>query len=173
MPINRRQFFQLGAASLMMACGFSSLGSYFVKQEIVAGQSVVQPKHLPVLRALIQGFLDTALPNTGRTAAIEEAINAFVKISKTLTPTAQADLGQLLDILENPLGRLLIANLNHDWEMAPTSEVQNFLISFRDHPIPALQPGYHILHDITMTGWYSLPSQWIEMGYPGPPSQAS
>ncbi|MFP5483737.1 MAG: hypothetical protein ACLGGW_10735, partial [Gammaproteobacteria bacterium] len=86
-------------------------------------------------------------------------------------PNAQAELGQLLNILENPVGRRLIADLGSSWDDATPLQVQAFLASFRDHPIPALQPGYHALHDLMMAAWYGLPSQWADMGYPGPPFQ--
>ena len=167
--MNRRQFFKFGAAGLLVAGGLGWLGKNFAKVDIVAGQSVVQPQHRPMLLALAEGLLDPALPVTGRQEAIEVAVNAFTEATKTLASSAQAELGQLLNILENPVGRRLIADLGTSWEKATPAQVQAFLISFRDHPIPALQPGYHALHDLMMAGWYGLPSQWIDMGYSGPP----
>jgi hypothetical protein len=171
--MNRRKFFKLSAAGLLMAGGLGWLGKHFVQVEIVAGQSVVQPQHLPMLRAIATGLLDSALPATGRAEAIETAVNAFVNASKMLAASAQAELGQLLNILENPVGRRLIADLDNSWEDATPAQVQAFLFAFRDHPIPALQPGYHALHDLMMAGWYGLPEQWADMGYPGPPFKLS
>ncbi|MBU0543461.1 MAG: hypothetical protein KKC58_13865 [Gammaproteobacteria bacterium] len=169
--MNRRQFFKFGTAGLLLAGGLSWLGKHFAKVEVVAGQSVVQQQHIPMLKAIAEGLLDPALPTTGRTQSIESAVNAFVGASRTLAPSAQAELGQLLNILENPVGRRLIADLGSSWEQASPAQVQAFLVSFRDHPIPALQPGYHALHDLMMAGWYGLPDQWVDMGYPGPPFQ--
>jgi len=171
--MNRRQFFKFGAAGLLLAGGLSWLGKHFAKVEVLAGQSVVQQQHIPMLKAIAEGLLDPALPATGRTQSIEAAVNAFVDATKTLAASAQAELGQLLNILENPVGRRLIADLGNSWEEATPAQVQAFLVSFRDHPIPALQPGYHALHDLMMAGWYGLPEQWAEMGYPGPPFQVS
>ncbi|MCR2746678.1 hypothetical protein [Limnobacter parvus] len=171
--MNRRKFFKFGAAGLLMAGGLGWLGKHFAQVDVIAGKSVVQPQHMSMLRAIAAGLLQPALPATGRTEAIEKAANAFVDASKTLAASAQAELGQLLNILENPVGRRLIADLGTSWEEATSAQVQAFLISFRDHPIPALQPGYHALHDLMMAGWYGLPEQWAEMGYPGPPFQVS
>lgn len=169
--MNRRQFFKFGAAGLLLAGGLSWLGKHFAKVEVVAGQSVVQQQHIPMLKAITEGMLDPALPTTGRTQSIEAAVNAFVDATKTLAPSAQAELGQLLNILENPVGRRLIADLGTSWGEAEPAQVQAFLVAFRDHPIPALQPGYHALHDLMMAAWYGLPAQWADMGYPGPPFQ--
>lgn len=169
--MNRRQFFKFGAAGLLLAGGLSWLGKHFAKVEVVAGQSVVQQQHIPMLKAIAEGLLDPALPTTGRTQSIESAVNAFVDATKTLAASAQAELGQLLNILENPVGRRLIADLGTSWGQATPAQVQAFLVSFRDHPIPALQPGYHALHDLMMAGWYGLPEQWADMDYPGPPFQ--
>lgn len=171
--MNRRKFLKFGAAGLLMAGGLSWLGKHFSKVDVVAGESVVQPQHLPMLGAIAQGLLDSALPTVGRIEAIETAVNAFVDASKTLAAHAQAELGQLLNILENPVGRRLIADLGTSWKEATPAQVQAFLVSFRDHPIPALQPGYHALHDLMMASWYGLPSQWADMGYPGPPFKVS
>lgn len=171
--MNRRRFIKFGAAGLFVAGGLGWLGKHFAKVDVIAGQSVVQPQHLPMLRALARGLLDNALPAAKQTEAIETAVNAFVTATKTLSASAQSELGQLLNILENPVGRRLIANLGNTWEEADTEQVQAFLISFRDHPIPALQPGYHALHDLMMAGWYGLPAQWAGMGYPGPPFRVS
>jgi hypothetical protein len=171
--MNRRKFFKFSAAGLLMAGGLGWLGKHFATVEVIAGQSVAQPQHLPMLKAIAQGLLDPALPTTGRLEAIDTAVKAFVDASRTLAASAQAELGQLLNILENPVGRRLIADLGTSWEEATPAQVQAFLISFRDHPIPALQPGYHALHDLMMAGWYGLPDQWADMGYPGPPFQVS
>lgn len=171
--MNRRRFFKFSAAGLLMVGGLGWLGRQFAKVEVIAGVSVVENRHLPMLRALADGLLGPALPETGRKEAIQAAVDAFVSASKTLAPAAQAELGQLLNILENPVGRRLIADLGTDWDKASASQVQTFLISFRDHPVPALQPGYHALHDLMMAGWYGLPGQWAGMGYAGPPFQVS
>lgn len=173
--MNRRQFFKFGAAGLLLAGGLGWLGKQFAKVDVVAGQAVVQQQHIAMLKAIAQGILDTALPATGssRIKSIEVAVNSFVDASKTLAPSAQAELGQLLNILENPVGRRLIADLGASWEQATPMQVQAFLVSFRAHPIPVLQPGYHALHDLMMASWYGLPNQWATMGYPGPPFQIS
>jgi len=173
--MNRRKFLKFGTAGLLLAGGLGWLGKQFAKVEVVAGQAIGEQRHIPMLKAIAEGLLDQALPaaGTSRTQAIETAVNAFVSASKTLAPSAQAELGQLLNILENPVGRRLIADLGTNWEEARPERVQAFLISFRDHPIPALQPGYHALHDLMMAGWYGLPDQWADMGYPGPPFQVS
>ncbi|WP_413769220.1 hypothetical protein, partial [Vibrio vulnificus] len=71
-----------------------------------------------MLKAIAEGLLDPALPASGRTQAIEAAVNAFVGATNTLAPNAQAELGQLLNILENPVGRRLIADLGSSWEQA-------------------------------------------------------
>lgn len=171
--MNRRRFLKFGAASLLMAGGLAWLGRQVAVVEVSAGVSVVQAGHLPLLRAMAAGLLEHALPETNRPEAIEQAVQAFIKATDSLSPSARAELGQLLNILENPVGRRLIADLGSDWDNATPQQVQAFLNSFRDHPIPALQPGYHALHDLMMAGWYGLPAQWQHIGYPGPPFQIS
>lgn len=167
--MNRRSFFKLSAASLLIAGGLGWLGKQFAKVPVVEGQAVVHTEHLPLLRAIAHGLLEPALPQGNLEASLDNAVKAFIDSSKTLSAAAQSELGQLLNILCNPVGRRLIADLGTDWENATPAQVQLFLSNFRDHPIPALQPGYHALHDLTMASWYAQPAQWADMDYPGPP----
>ncbi|HEX4857021.1 MAG TPA: hypothetical protein VFV28_09420 [Limnobacter sp.] len=171
--MDRRRFLKLGAAGLLVAGGLGWLGKQFAKVEVLAGGSVVKASHLPLLRAIASGLLDPVLPANGREQALDKAVKAFTDATRTLAAPAQAELGQLLNILENPVGRRLIADLGNNWEEATPLQVQAFLTGFRDHPIPALQPGYHALHDLMMAAWYGLPDQWASIGYPGPPFQIS
>ncbi|HEX4842792.1 MAG TPA: hypothetical protein VFV57_03915 [Limnobacter sp.] len=167
--MNRRRFLKFGVAGALMAGGLGWLGAQFAKVTVHPGQSIVHPRHYPMLRAMAAGLLDDALPESGTTGALDRAVQSFITSSQTLAPAAQSELGQLLNILENPVGRRLIADLGNSWENASVTQVQQFLINFRDHPIPALQPGYHALHDLMMASWYSQHSEWDAMGYPGPP----
>lgn len=166
--MNRRRFFKFGAAGLLLAGGFGWLGKEFARQTVIPGQSIVESQHLPMMRALAAALLDGQVQSTD-TAALEQAVAQFSASASALPLGVQAELGQLLNILENPVGRRLIANLGASWEDATVEQVQSFLLAFRDHPIPALQPGYHALHDLMMAAWYSQPQTWPAMGYAGPP----
>ncbi|HEX4880298.1 MAG TPA: hypothetical protein VFV39_10670 [Limnobacter sp.] len=167
--MNRRRFLKFGVAGALVAGGLGWLGKHFAKVPVLPGQAVVQPQHHPMLRALAAGLLDGALPEGGGTGALDRAVQSFVTSSQSLAAAAQSELGQLLNILENPVGRRLIADLGESWENASVAQVQKFLVDFRDHPVPALQPGYHALHDLMMASWYSQNTEWDTLGYPGPP----
>lgn len=166
--MQRRVFLKLGAASLLMAGGLGWLGKQFSKVEVIADQPVITEAHHPMLRALLRGILEGAVDATN-SDAIQVALNNLIASSKTLAPESQAELGQLLNILENPVGRALIADLGSNWQDADPGRVQAFLLDFRDHAIPALQPGYHALHDLCLASWYSIEQTWQATGYPGPP----
>ncbi len=43
-----------------------------------------------------------------------------------------------------------------------------FLARWRDHRVALLQSGYQALHDLVAGAWYSDPSAWPAIGYPGP-----
>lgn len=168
--MQRRAFLKFGAAGMLMAGGLGWLGKQFASVEVVTGESVITPAHQPMLRALLRGILE-GVEGATTPDSIEMTLQNLIGSSKTLAPATQAELGQLLNILENPVGRRLIADLGTDWDQASTAHVQAFLLSFRDHPIPALQPGYHALHDLGLASWYSQGKAWQTIGYPGPPFQ--
>ncbi|MFN4328407.1 MAG: hypothetical protein ACK4FF_05980 [Limnobacter sp.] len=163
--MQRRTLLKFGLAGLFMAGGVGWLGRQFAKVEVIAGQSVVTDAHRPMLKALASAILDGA----AQPDQLDRAVNQFIVASHVLAPEAQAELGQLLNILTNPVGCRLIASLDQDWANTSPGQAAHFLQEFRRHPVPALQPGYHALHDLMFGAWYAEPDTWQAMGYEGPP----
>ena len=65
-------------------------------------------------------------------------------------------------------GRRLLASLDVPWPKADLSRIQAALQSMRTSPLALKQQAYHALHDITGAAYFSDPSTWAVLGYPGP-----
>ena len=92
---------------------------------------------------------------------IDDAIGAF-------PAHVQAELSQLLALLASAPGRVGLAGLTTDWPSASVEQIQAALQSMRTSSFSLRQQAYHALHDITSGAYFSDPSTWVVMGYPGP-----
>lgn len=119
-----------------------------------------------VARAVLDGILpaDADLQNQALDAHLERldaAIAAF-------PPATRAELSQLLALLASAPGRVAFAGLGTSWPQASVAEVQGALQALRLSSLSLKQQAYHALRDLTNAAYFSDPSAWGHMGYPGP-----
>jgi hypothetical protein len=117
-------------------------------------------------RGLLAGTLPSARDAQARSvAALLDRIDALVA---NLPVHAQQELSQLLSLLEATPGRRAFAGLARPWREADVSEIQAALQSMRISSISLRQQGYQALHDIVGAAYFSDPSTWTTLAYPGP-----
>ncbi len=123
-----------------------------------------------VFVAVGKAVLDKTLP--AQEGAREIAINGWLVRVNTLVSAlpshAQKELSQLLALLGNPAGRRALAGLHSPWSEAGVAEVQQALQEMRLSGLALRQQAYAALHDITAGAYFSDPSTWTVLGYPGP-----
>lgn len=115
---------------------------------------------------MLDGVLpvDSAQRATALSAWMERVNQAVVHL-----PThSQHELSQLLTLLSWPLGRRTLAGLSPDWTEASVAEVQAALQDMRMSRLPPRQQAYQGLHELTGAAYFSDPSTWTVLGYPGP-----
>jgi hypothetical protein len=127
-----------------------------------AGRSVMHA----VARAVLDGALPTSADDREKAlqahlARLEAAIAAF-------PPPVQAELSQLLTLLATAPGRVALAGLTSPWPQASVAQVQGALQGMRLSSLALKQQAYHALRDLTNAAYFSDPSAWPRMGYPGP-----
>ena len=165
--MQRRTLLKLGTVSgalLMLVGGTAAL----IQPGLERGALTTVGKE--VFRAVGLGVLDKTLPEqasdkqlavTGLLARIDVLISA-------LPPHAQDELSQLLSILATGAGRRALAGLSTQWPEASAPQVQAALQNMRWSNLPVRQQAYAALHDITAGAYFSEPSTWRLLGYPGP-----
>ena len=123
-----------------------------------------------VFRAVAIGVLDKTLPDA--TAAKNAALDALVVdingLVSALPLHTQAEVSQLLSILNTAAGRFGLAGLALPWATATSAEVQAALQDMRFSRLAVRQQAYAALHDITASAYFSRPGNWALLGYPGP-----
>ena len=123
-----------------------------------------------VMRAAGFAVLDGALPAPGpeqERALDQHLVRLEATIAAFPVPT-RAELSQLLALLASPPGRVALAGLGTHWAEASVAQVQAALQGMRLSSLSLRQQAYHALRDLTNAAYFSDPSAWAHLGYPGP-----
>lgn len=115
---------------------------------------------------MLQGTLPGADPS--RSHALDSLVDRIEALVQGLPSHAQSELSQLLALLASPPGRVVFMAMASDWGEASIREVQQGLQRMRASRIPIFRQAYHALHDIVGGAYFSDPSTWELLGYPGP-----
>lgn len=123
-----------------------------------------------VMHAVARAVLDGALPAAAdeRAKAIEAHLQRLEAAIAAFPPATQAELSQLLSLLAMAPGRVALAGLMTDWPQASVVQLQSSLQGMRLSSLALKQQGYHALRDLTNAAYFSDPTAWQRMGYPGP-----
>jgi hypothetical protein len=122
------------------------------------------------MHAVAQAVLDGALPSAvaERDKAIEAHLQRLEAAIAAFPAATQAELSQLLTLLASAPGRLALAGLTSSWQQASVAQVQSSLQGMRLSSLALKQQAYHALRDLTNAAYFSDPSAWQRLGYPGP-----
>jgi hypothetical protein len=165
--MQRRTLLKLGAASaavLLVAGGAAAL-----LQPGLAGGSL-SASGREVFSAVGRAVLDKTLPSDegARHIALNGLLSRIDVLVLSLPPHAQAELSQLLALLASAAGRRTMAGLARTWPEASVADIQQALQDMRLSRLALRQQAYAALHDITAGAYFSDPSSWPLLGYPGP-----
>lgn len=123
-----------------------------------------------VFQSIGRAVLDGSLPaDPGATQiALGGMLERIDALTQMLPPHAQAELSQLLALLDTSAGRIGVAGLTTDWAEASVAQIQSALQSMRFSSVALRQQAYHALHDIVGAAYFSDVRAWAVLGYPGP-----
>ncbi|MGZ5181624.1 MAG: hypothetical protein ACXWC2_14170 [Ramlibacter sp.] len=166
--MRRRRWLKLGlgAAALLALAGAGAVA--VVEPGLRAGRLTAAGQR--VFSHVGRAFLDGSLPAepTHQRVALQAFLARVDALTSALPSHAQQELSQLLALLATGAGRRLIAGLDAPWPHADLARIQAALESMRISPLALRQQAYQALHDITGAAYFSDPSTWSVLGYPGP-----
>lgn len=114
--------------------------------------------------------LDGSLPVDAQQR--ERAIEAWLPMLEAtlggLPVAARDQLSQLIGLLQVGPARRWLCGLEPAWQAASPREVERALIRLRTADDELRQQIYHALRDLVSASYFSAPSTWIQLGYPGP-----
>lgn len=163
--MQRRSLLKLGAASAaLLLVGGGALAVF--QPGLVDGRLSSGARQ--VFLAVGRGVLDGMLPATHSGPALEALVQRVDVLVAGLPPHAQAELSQLLALLDSAPGRRLLAGLDAQWGQASTADIQAALQSMRFSTLSLRQQAYQALHEIVNGAYFSEQAAWAALGYPGP-----
>ncbi len=169
MPMRRRALLQLGlgATAVMAVAGG---GMVLWRPGLQDGRLSAPARE--VVRAVARAVLDGSLPHAPaeQHAALQAHLGRFDDTVASFPASTQAELSQLMALLASTPGRRVLAGLSTPWPDAPTAEVQAALQGMRMSGVALRQQAYQALRDLTNAAYFSDPSAWASMHYPGPPA---
>lgn len=123
-----------------------------------------------LMRAVARAVLDGALPADAvlREQVLDAHLQRLDAAVAAFPSATRAELSQLLALLSSAPGRVVLARLNTPWPQASVAELQHSLQAMRLSSLSLKQQAYHALRDLTNAAYFSDPSAWAHMGYPGP-----
>lgn len=165
--MQRRTLLKLGlGASLVLAAAGGAV--VLMRPAIEAGKLRSGPR--AVMLAVARAVLDGVLPAepAARTAALDAHLQRLEAAITAFPASTQAELSQLLALLSSPPGRRALAGLSSDWPEASVEQIQAALQGMRVSSLSLKQQAYHALRDLSNAAYFSDPSAWAHLGYPGP-----
>ena len=165
--MQRRTLLKLGGAASVLLAVVGSTAA-LIRPGLERG--TLTPAGREVFRAIAIGVLDKTLPEqpAAKQAAVSSLLTRIDALITALPHHAQAELSQLLAILASGAGRLALAGLATPWATASVADIQMALQGMRLSTLVMRQQAYAALHDITAGAYFSEPTTWPVLGYPGP-----
>ncbi|QYJ74758.1 MULTISPECIES: TAT leader-containing periplasmic protein [Shewanella] len=147
---------------------------------LALGVSLYQPQldveddgdkpHRILFSLLMPVLLEGALPEMAvpREAAVNRTLDA-IEATISVLPTSQRDeLEQLLDLLENRLGLLLLTGNMTPLLLRSPAELASQLESWRQSGLALLNQAYLGLRELVLASFYSCPEHWTLLNYAKP-----
>ncbi|KZK68118.1 TAT leader-containing periplasmic protein [Shewanella baltica] len=119
---------------------------------------------------LLPVMLDGALPDvaTHKLAAQNRTLDAIKQSISVLPEEQQTELFELLDMLENRLGLLVLTSSMTPLLMRSPAELTEMLETWRHSYFALLQTAYLGLRELVMASYYACPEHWSRLHYAKP-----
>ncbi|MBL8509017.1 hypothetical protein [Chitinimonas sp. JJ19] len=132
---------------------------------------VLDAESRTALAAIARVMLKGALPRDEaeyETALYQAVLGCDTAIAG-LPMGVQAEVKELLALLNSRVTRRWVVGVGASWETASDEDIAHFLNRWRYSSFLLLRSGYQALHQIVFAAWYGNPQAWVGIGYDGPP----
>jgi hypothetical protein len=166
--MQRRTLLGLGMAGAAVV-SLAGVGAAWLHEPALRDGRLLPPGR-KVFRAVANAVLDGSLPDAieDRGAALDDHLKRMDTTLAGLPVQMQDELGTLLAVLDWAPLRLALASLSSAWDVATISEVERALQSMRTSSSMLRRQAYGALRDLTHAAYFSEPSTWVLLHYPGP-----
>jgi hypothetical protein len=172
--LSRRSFLGLGltgAVALSSTGVVTTLTGCSTQPASAAkGFSFLRDGDLQLFKALIPAVLGDAIHTDSHNyqALVTNILQKVDGACANLGNKAQTEVHKLLDLLDTRLTRWLTTGIYAHWADVSVSDMNKFLVRWRDSSIGPFNAGYRVLSKLVAVSYYGLPESRAYSGYPGP-----
>lgn len=147
-----------------------ALGVNLYSNDHIKVSKALDSEHRLLFSVLLPVFLDDALPEVEhlRIAAQNRTLDAISDTISLLPEEGQAELEQLLDLLENRLGLLILTGSMTPLMMRNPVELIDMLEYWRNNFLEMMVTAYQGLRELVLASYYSCPEHWNRLNYAKP-----
>jgi hypothetical protein len=130
--------------------------------------AVLTPAEAAVLLAIARRVVPSGahFPSPER-VRVAERVDAFLAMSH---PGVQSDVKRLASLFDSPLLGLVLDGSPFRFTTASADRQDGRLTAWATSRLSLRRTGYRALKRLVCSTYYSSPSTWSAVGYPGPPS---
>jgi hypothetical protein len=130
----------------------------------------LEPAGRRVLGAVARAVLDGTFPvdPAEQLVAIEAHLVRMDATLRAMSPHTQGEIANLLVLLATPPGRRALAGLASPWPEATVADLHAAMQTMRQSSLLLRRQAYSALRDLTHAAYFSDPSTWVALRYPGP-----
>ncbi|QLE86866.1 twin-arginine translocation signal domain-containing protein [Shewanella sp. Scap07] len=154
----------------LVGTGALALGVNVYSPPAVNINPALDNPHRLLFSVLLPVILDGAFPTveSHRLAAQTRTLDAIEQTISVLPQDQREELMQLLELLEQRLGLLLLTGNMTPLMMRNPQELAALLESWRGHYLDMMVTAYGGLRDLIMASYYSCPEHWHHLHYDKP-----
>ncbi|MCL4409258.1 MAG: twin-arginine translocation pathway signal protein [Firmicutes bacterium] len=167
--MTRRRFIQfgIGGAVLLTTAGTGARWLQRNRRHATNGYQQLRSQDIAFLTAVLPFII-------GRHPQFSDHLSTtLMQIDRLLahsSPTKQSELRDLFDLITFKATQWPVTGYWGNWADASHSDVQEFLLRWRDSRVALLRFGYQGLCQLCHMAWYGSAPAWEAIGYPGPPA---
>lgn len=157
-------------ATALVGTGALALGVTLYRPPYVQVNKALDRHHRLLFSLLLPVVLDGALPQTEslRIAAQNRTLDAISDTMALLPTDAQAELEQLLNLLESRLGMLLLTGSMTPLLLRSPAQLIAMLENWRNSYLDMMVTAYQGLRELIMASYYACPEHWSRLHYQKP-----
>ncbi|WP_411993621.1 twin-arginine translocation signal domain-containing protein [Agarivorans sp. DSG3-1] len=164
MKLTRRKLLQYGTVTAAAVGGGSWLFSHYPLQFTPQAGLRLSAQHQQIFWALIPAFLEGGVAADDK-PALQRVLANIDHAFAVLEPHTQAELRQLLDLLQSRGGWLLLSAGASQLSQLTLQQKLQILQQWQQHYLQLLRQAYQGLHELIMAAWYGDPVSWDQLNY--------
>lgn len=172
--MDRRSFLKLGFASSATLTAVGATATLSGCSETLPENGdwrVLKTQDRIMFTAIAPVMLKGSYPEDpeAQKIAIQKILTVIDSVIFSLGPHNAKQMSDLFMLLNFTPTRGLTTGVWSKWENASESEIENFIVKWRESSLGLFNLGFNGINQLLTAAWFGQKETWSDIGYPGPP----